>query len=118
MEAGFHPITLQSVQECDETHSLVMGHERPNDSALMFLRQSLIRVVNRLVEAITAERTFFLQPVQISHRHRWINSGRKHRCVWRHNYILNQSKFQAQAWNSEWTVLIVELQITDVVSSF
>src|SRR5438034_3495243 len=106
MKTFFQTTVMQSVIKSGETHSLVMSHKRANEDVLLILWQAIGGVVERLIKAITAKRSFFNEPAKVLHRLLWANHSCKDRRVRGDHKVFNQPSFQAQSRNTEGTILI------------
>ncbi len=96
----------------------MVSHEGANQNELLILRQSRGRVVDRLVEPISAQRTFFLEPTQVFHGRPRTNFRGQHRCVRRDYQILDQSALQTQTGHAKWSILVIQVKVANVVSRF
>src|SRR6185503_13621438 len=110
METLLHPIVVEDIAERNQTHALVMSHESTNQHPSLALWQAFGGVINRLVVTIGAQRPLLLEPAQIVHRRPRLNLSREHRRVRGYHQIFNQSAFQTQTRNTEWTILVIEMK--------
>src|SRR5688500_16484887 len=118
MKASYSGRVIQNVCERDKTHSLVVGHECANDHRVLSLGQAFGREIDRFVIPVWAKCALLLQPPQIFHHGVGDDEGGQHGRVRRHNKFFYQTTFQTETWNSEWSILIVEMEISHVVSRF
>ena len=89
METILHAIVVEHVGERDQTHALMVSHERANQNVGLILRQAFCCVINRLVVTVGAERSVFREPAQIGERSSRIDRRREHGRIRRHHQVLD-----------------------------
>src|SRR5215467_11248142 len=118
MEAFFHAVVLENTAERHQAHALMVGHVGANQYMLLTLRHSCTCVVNRLVETIRSECPFICQTPHVLDCRAWIDLSCQDRRVRCNHEVFNQSTLKAQPGNAKRPVLVIEVEITDVVSGF
>ena len=88
LEALLHGAIQEQIGQREETHPLVMGHERPNHDAPLAARQTRRSVVNRLVETIPGFKTFSGESLEVQTRLLGRHHQRQRRCIRRNHKVL------------------------------
>ncbi len=95
-----------------------MGHVGLHDFARLVLGQPRRRVVDRLVEAVAAERAERGEAPEVLARGDRIHHRRQRRRIRRHDEILREPALQAEAADAEVRVLVREVHVPRVVGGF
>jgi len=115
-EPALHRLLQQHVRKSEETHPLVMRHECAYDGVILAPRHACRGVVDRFVEATSAEEPLFSQCLQIPaglprHHHQRQCAG-----VGRDDEVVAKPALETEPGDSERPVLIDVLHIGGVVA--
>ena len=114
-EAALHRAALQEVEERQEGHGLVVRHVRSDGDAVAAAGQTRGRVVDRLVEAVGAEPTVALEPLQVVARGLRRDHQRHGAGVGRDDQVIGEATLEAEAGHAERPILVVEVGVGLVV---
>ena len=118
-EAAHDRRVAEEVREREQPHALVVGHVGAHDGTVLAARHAGGRVVDRLDEAVAAERllvadeAFKVLASRLGHERQGHERG-----VRRHDEILREAALEAQARHAEGPVLIGVMRVRGVVARF
>ena len=115
LESLLHRTIQQHISQRQETHALVMRHERADHGASLPARQTRLGVVYRLIESISSFTILLRESLQIQARLLRRDHQGHRGSVGRDHQVFRQSAFKAEAGYAECTVLIVEMNVDRVV---
>ncbi|MNQ00691.1 hypothetical protein D3C85_133450 [compost metagenome] len=118
LEARLHRAAQQHVGDRQQAHALVMRHVRLHDGAVLARGLAARRVVDGFIEAVAAHQLVLGQPLQIAARGVRHHHQRQHRRIRRHDHVIGQPAFQAQARHTKRAVLVVHAAVEQVVGAF
>ena len=96
----------------------MMGHEGANHGARLAARQARGSVVDRFVEAIPGFKAFGSKPLEVLTRLPGRHHQRQRRGIGRNHQVLGEPAFEPQAGDAESAVLVVEMHIDGIVTTF
>ena len=118
LEPFLHRSSQQQIGEGKQAHTLVMGHERPDDRARLAATLPRRRVVDGFEQAEPAGEPIRGKTLQVEACGLGRHHQRKRRRVRRHDQIFAQSAFQTQIGHTERAILIIEMDVDGVVPAF
>jgi hypothetical protein len=110
-----HRAVQESVGDGDDRHALVVGHVSAHDRDVLPLGQARARVVQRLVEAVTAARADGGETGEVARCRARIDHGCERRRVGRDDGVLAETALQPEPGDAEVRVLIGVLEVAYVV---
>ncbi len=111
MKPARHHIVEQRVGQGHQAHPLVVGHVRPHDDAPLALGQAVGRVVDRLVEAISALGSLLGQAAQVFQGLARCDHRGHGRGVGGDDPVLVQSLLEPQSRHAERLVVIIAVGV-------
>ena len=117
-KSTLHRLVAQQIEQRQQTHALVMRHERSHQRTLLPARYARRGVVDRFVVAETADNAFGSHALQVLACSLGRDHQRHHAGVWRDHQVLRQPTLQPETGHTERTILIIHARIDGVVAAF
>ena len=115
VKAILHRFIVEQIVQGYQAHALMMRHVSTHQRATFAFLDSLWRIVERFIKAVTGKAAFALQHSQVFNRPPRLNQRRENCRVRGDDEIFDQSAFETETGNTKRAILIIELQVARTV---
>ena len=118
LESLLHRTVQEQIGQREKAHALVMRHEGANHGARLSAGQTRRRVIDSFIEAEFSFKPFGGEPLEIQTCLLGRHHERQRRGIGRDDQVLGKPAFESQAGHAECPVLVVEMNIDGIVTTF